>query len=178
MSPRLRIIVRTRYVATARELERAGANEVVPEEFETSLEIFARVLRAYAVPANVIRREVEVARGTRYEMLRGLAMPDLRADALASLGVAAQVETVEVEEGAEAIGRSAASLHLRTRTGATVLAAVREGKAIYEPDPSFGYRPGDVVVLVGTPESLEKAERMFVRERAEVGGIGAAGHAP
>ncbi len=164
MNPQLRIIVRTRYVAAARELERVGANEVVPEEFETSLEIFARVLRAYAVPANVIRREVAAARGERYEMLRGLAMPDLRAEALASLGVAARVETVEVEEGAEALGQSAASMHLRSRTGATVLAAVREGRAIYEPDRSFGYRPGDVVVLVGTREALEKAEREFVRQ--------------
>jgi CPA2 family monovalent cation:H+ antiporter-2 len=164
LNPRIRIIVRTRYVAAVRELEQAGANEVVPEEFETSLEIFARVLRAYAVPANVIRREVDVARGTRYEMLRGLAMPDLRVEALASLGVAAQVETVEVEEGAEAIGMSAIALRLRTRTGATVLAAVREGKPIYEPDPSWGYRRGDVVVLVGTPEALAKAEPLFVRQ--------------
>ena len=96
------------------------------------------------------------------EMLRGLAMPDLRHEALEGLGVNAHVETVEVEEGAEALGKSAATLHLRTRTGATVLAAVREGKALYEPDRAFGYRPGDVVVLVGTPEALERAERVFV----------------
>jgi CPA2 family monovalent cation:H+ antiporter-2 len=162
MNPRLRIIVRTRYVAAVRELERAGANEVVPEEFETSLEIFARVLRAYAVPVNVVRREIEAARGERYEMLRGLAMPDLRYEALAGLGVRAQVETVAVEAGAEALGLNAATLHLRTRTGATVLAAVRDGAAVYEPDRTFGYRPGDVVVLVGTPEALEKAEVLFL----------------
>jgi CPA2 family monovalent cation:H+ antiporter-2 len=162
LNARLRIIVRTRYVAAVRDMERAGADEVVPEEFETSLEIFSRVLRAYAVPANVVRREIEVARGKRYEMLRGLEMPDLRHEALAQLGVQARVETVAVEDGAEAIGGNAANLHMRTRTGATVLAVVREGKALYEPEAGFGYRPGDVVVLVGTDQALEKAERMFV----------------
>jgi len=162
LNARLRIIVRTRYVAGVRDMERAGADEVVPEEFETSLEIFSRVLRAYAVPANVVRREIQVARGKRYEMLRGLAMPDLRYEALGRLGVQARVETVAVEDGAEAIGGNAANLHVRTRTGATVVAVVREGKALYEPDAAFGYRPGDVVVLVGTDEALEKAERMFV----------------
>lgn len=167
LNPRLRIIVRTRYVASVRELERAGASEVVPEEFETSLEIFSRVLRAYAVPVNVVRREIAAARGERYEMLRGLAMPDLRYEALSRLGVDAQVETIEVEEGAEAIGHSAASLHLRTRTGATVLAAVRQGKAIYEFDRTFGYRPGDVVALVGTSEALAQAEGLFVARRGE-----------
>jgi len=162
LNQRLRIIVRTRYQSGVRELERIGANEVVPEEFETSLEIFARVLRAYAVPANVVRREIEAARGSRYEMLRGLVMPDLRPEALASLGVQAHVEMIAVEAGSEAIGRNAASLRLRTRTGATVLAAVRDGVAIYEPDPSFGYRAGDTVVLVGTAEALAKAEAVFV----------------
>jgi CPA2 family monovalent cation:H+ antiporter-2 len=162
LNPRLRIIVRTRYVASVRDLERAGANEVVPEEFETSLEIFSRVLRAYAVPANVIRREIAIARGPRYEMLRGLAMPDLRHEALERLGVEAHVETVAVEPGSEAVDGNAVSLHLRTRTGATVIAVVREGVAIYEPVPSFRFFAGDVVVLVGTEEALEKAERLFV----------------
>jgi len=164
LNARLRIIVRTRYVASVRELERAGANEVVPEEFETSLEIFSRVLRAYAVPANVIRREIAIARGPRYEMLRGLALPDLRHEALERLGVEAHVETVAVEPESEAVGGNATTLHLRTRTGATVLAVVRGGVALYEPDQAFAYRAGDVVVLVGTDEALEKAERVFVAE--------------
>lgn len=164
LNARLRIIVRTRYVAAVRDLERAGANEVVPEEFETSLEIFARVLRAFAVPANVVRREIDAARGSRYEMLRGLVLPDLRYDALDRLGVEAHVETVAVEAGSEAIGHNAVDLHLRTRSGATVLAAVRDGVAIYEPDSAFGYRAGDVVVLVGTEEALERAERVFVAD--------------
>ena len=162
LNPRLRIIVRARLVASVADLERAGADEVVPEEFETSLEIFARVLRAYAVPVNVVRREIAAARGERYEMLRGLEVPDLRIESLAALGVEARVQTVAVEEGSEAIGRNAANLRLRTLTGATVLAAVREGVAIYEPDPAFGYRAGDLVVLVGTPAALERAEPIFL----------------
>jgi TrkA domain protein len=74
---------------------------------------------------------------------------------------------VAVEPGAEAIGGNASSLHLRTRTGATVLAAVRDGVAIIEPDQAFGYRAGDVVVLVGTEEALEQAEKVFVAEGRE-----------
>ena len=47
LNPDVHIVTRTRYVAEIEELERLGADEVVPEEFETSLEIFARVLRRY-----------------------------------------------------------------------------------------------------------------------------------
>ena len=36
------------------DLEKLGANEVIPEEFETSVEIFSRVLNHYQLPRNVI----------------------------------------------------------------------------------------------------------------------------
>src|SRR4026208_1026737 len=49
MNPALHIIARTRYVVEIPELTRLGANVVIPEEFETSIEIFARVLAHYNV---------------------------------------------------------------------------------------------------------------------------------
>src|SRR5256886_13247780 len=43
INPGVHIIARTRYVVEIPELLRLGANDVIPEEFETSIEIFARV---------------------------------------------------------------------------------------------------------------------------------------
>lgn len=70
LNDKLHIVCRTRYVAEITELQRVGADEVVPEEFETSLEIFARVLRRYDVPDEKIRETAERARRDHYEMLR------------------------------------------------------------------------------------------------------------
>ena len=70
LNPDVHIVSRTRYVSEIAELQRLGANEVVPEEFETSLEIFARVLRRYDVPDERIREMAGRARGDHYEMLR------------------------------------------------------------------------------------------------------------
>jgi CPA2 family monovalent cation:H+ antiporter-2 len=70
LHPGIHIVCRTRYVSEIAELQRVGANEVVPEEFETSLEIFARVLRTYEVPDERIRATAERARKDHYEMLR------------------------------------------------------------------------------------------------------------
>jgi K+/H+ antiporter YhaU regulatory subunit KhtT len=53
------------------------------------------------------------------------------------------------------------------RSRATAIAVVREGVATYEPDPSFSYRPGDVVVPVGAEAALERAERVFLAESLE-----------
>jgi CPA2 family monovalent cation:H+ antiporter-2 len=161
LNPNVKIVVRTRYVASIPELERAGADEVVPEEFETSVEIFARVLRIYGVPSNVIQREVDAVRSEHYGVLRGATLGDLRLDALKHLGIHGALDTVEVEEGSPAVGQNPWSLELRRQTGATVIAVVRDGKALYQPDPEFRFKAGDTVVLVGSREALEKGALLF-----------------
>ncbi|HVP09712.1 MAG TPA: cation:proton antiporter, partial [Phycisphaerae bacterium] len=52
--PDLYILARTRYVSELDVLYRLGAGQVIPEEFETSIEIFAHVLKEFAVPDNVV----------------------------------------------------------------------------------------------------------------------------
>jgi CPA2 family monovalent cation:H+ antiporter-2 len=165
LSRTARIIVRTRWVAEIEALRGLGADLVVPEEFETSLEIFARVLRLYGVPSNVVEHEVEAARGKHYELLRGLALPSLKLDDLRHLGVHAALETVEVEQGSRSVGEDLASLALRRETGATVIAVVRDGVALYQQQAGFRFRPGDTVVLVGDRESLDRGMRIFRTER-------------
>ena len=161
LSPDVRIIVRTRWIAELEELLRLGADHVIPEEFETSIEIFSRVLRLYGTPANVIEREVRAVRGDTYEMLRGLALPDLQLESLKHLGLHTAVETVQVEAGARAIGNSPVGLALRNTTGATVVAAIRNDRTYHAPDPGFRFEEGDIVVLTGSAEALAAASQVF-----------------
>ncbi len=161
LNPDLQIVVRTRYVSEIAELEKLGADQVIPEEFETSLEIFSRVLRLYGVPSAQIRQEVEGARGEHYGMLRGLTVPGLKLDALKHLGVRSVIESVEVEDASAALGQTPVTLELRRLTGCTVIAAVRNGQAHHTPDSEFHFQAADVVVLVGTPDALAKALPMF-----------------
>lgn len=160
-SPTVRIVVRTRYVRSIEELSRLGADEVVPEEFETSIEIFARVLRLYGIPHNVIEQEIAAVRGEQYEMLRGLALPNLRLDDLKHLGIHTGLDTVQVEPGAPAVGENPVTMSLRRETGTIVIAVVRDGEAHHTPDPAFRFRAGDTVVMVGDREALERATALF-----------------
>jgi CPA2 family monovalent cation:H+ antiporter-2 len=162
----IRIIVRTRFVAEIEALQRLGADIVVPEEFETSIEIFARVLRLYGVPGNVIKRDVEAVREGHYELLRGLSLSELRLAELTHLGIQAGFDTVEVEHGARVVGQDLISLGLRHKTGATVIAVVRDGVALYPPEPSFRFNPGDTVVLIGDRDSLDGAVSSFIQATA------------
>ena len=70
LNPALHIIVRTRMVKEIEELRRAGANQVIAEEFEAAIEIFTHVLELFHVPRNMVRAQTRVLRGEGYRMLR------------------------------------------------------------------------------------------------------------
>ena len=161
LNPQLHIVVRTRYVAAIEELQHLGANEVVPEEFETSLEIFSRVLRRYGLPDSTLRREVASARRGHYEALRGPPPTAHLVSSLAHLEKLVAIETVIVEPNAPAIGENAGTLNLRHQTGATVIAVIRGDAALYTPDPGFRFMEGDAVVLVGVAEGLTRGAVLF-----------------
>jgi CPA2 family monovalent cation:H+ antiporter-2 len=165
LSGTVRIVVRTRYVSEIEELRRLGADEVIPEELETSIEIFARVLRRYGVEVNRIRRLVDEVRSDHYGMFltRERSVTSRIGDALAPLGERVRLETVVVEEGTLAANQSPASLSLRKTTGATVIAVVRKGSVTYSPEPTTTFEVGDEVLLVGDTDALEKARSYFER---------------
>ena len=97
LAPAARIVVRTRYVRAIDELQRLGADAVVVEEFEASLELFKRALEGYEIPAGRIAHELDAVRSEHYGLLRGTAAPDLALDTLQHLGIHDALELVEVE---------------------------------------------------------------------------------
>jgi monovalent cation:H+ antiporter-2, CPA2 family len=151
----LRIVVRTRRVTDIERLYRVGADEVIAEEFETSIEILNRVLRHYHVPRNLVEAQEKLLRGDKYEMLRspsGGQMPSKVLDLLAS-GV---TDVFSVGEGSPAVGRSLASLDLRASGGATVIAVVRGDKALTNPAAELVLEAGDGLVLVGSHGEIRR----------------------
>ena len=161
LNPAARIVVRTRWVRAIDDLLALGANDVVVEEFEASLELFAKALESYEIPINRIWREVESVRAEHYGLFRDRPHPDIRLDALQHLGVHDALELVEVEAGAAAVGESASTLDLRQRTGAVQVALVRDARPIHEGQSETRYRAGDTVVLIGDRGSLEAALEVF-----------------
>jgi CPA2 family monovalent cation:H+ antiporter-2 len=155
LNPQLRIIVRTRYVAEVLELYQLGADQVIPEEFETSVEIFSRVLREYGIARQDIQRETEKIRRAGYEMLRHPSLPE--ANEIAHVLNSASTETLLVDPGSSAIGLSVGELDLRRRTGAALIAVIREGQTTLVPGPDFRLAAGDIGVLFGGPNEIERA---------------------
>lgn len=160
----LPIIVRTRYVSEVDSLERLGATEVIPEEFETSVEIFARVLRRLRVPRNVINLQIEMIRNQSYGMLRGVRLEDQPLGQLDTILARALTESFLVGENSPACGRTIRDLNLRRSTGVTILAVVQDGKATPNPDADSVIRAGDTLVLFGDHAGLDRAMALLAAE--------------
>jgi CPA2 family monovalent cation:H+ antiporter-2 len=163
LNPKVHIIARTRYVIEIPELTRLGANVVIPEEFETSIEIFSRVLAHYNVPRDEIERLVGEIRASHYQALRpgGGARP--RLTLTGTLGAMPQmhVERVVLGETAPVVGQTIADTALRSKTGALILAVRRGESDLATPGPDFRLAAGDVLVVVGQPQQIKSAYQLL-----------------
>jgi CPA2 family monovalent cation:H+ antiporter-2 len=139
------------------DLYKLGADQVIPEEFETSIEIFSRVLREYGVARNVIHGEVEDIRREGYQMLRGPLQPVLEMSAVGEALGTASTETLFINRSSAAAGRTIGEMDLRKQTGATVITVIRDRNTEINPGPDFKLAAEDILVLLGSPEQIEMA---------------------
>src|SRR3990170_3337101 len=156
-NPDIHIIVRTRYVAEVDHLTELGANEVIPEEFETSVEIFSRVLHHYNTPKNVISEHIENIRKDCYSVLRGVALPQKGITERQELLEGMETETYLIRDTSGAAGLSLRELNIRVETGATVIAVKRKDMVHHNPSAGFVLKEGDILLFIGKKEDIDRA---------------------
>jgi CPA2 family monovalent cation:H+ antiporter-2 len=169
LNSELFILVRTRYASEIDELYSLGANDVIPEEFETSIEIFTRVLDRYHIPRNIIDAQVKVLRGECYGLLRGTCEAvKPSAERIADFLSAGTAETFYITGGSWPVGRMLRAIDLRKKTGATVIAVVRGDESFASPGADFTIEAGDTLVLVASHQDMNKAFQ-FLTSREPAG---------
>jgi CPA2 family monovalent cation:H+ antiporter-2 len=171
MNPNLHIIVRTRFVSEMNGLYALGVQQVIPEEFETSLEIFARVLREYGLSRQYIQQQVEMIRREGYRLLDA-DCPE-RTTLITELATVIENATtlaLRLPSEGLAIGQSLRKLALRPTFGVTVVAVQRGAETTVNPDADFVLEAGDVLVLLGRPEKLESATACLTGQASLVEG--------
>ncbi len=158
MSSGLWIIVRTRYVRELDAFYEAGANLVIPEEFETSIEIFSAVLRQYHVPPHLVEAQIEVLRHERYSLLRGFKLPKSVVEQLDTLLAEGTTETLLVLQRSPGIGRTLEELGVADPAGrCSVIAVVRGGRRLPDVDAGYRLEVGDTLVLAGSHAGIDEA---------------------
>jgi len=141
------VLARTRYVQEVDVLESAGARAVVAEEYEAALELVARVLEHFQIPAAAIHNFTSALREEGYGAIRGPTSVPID-PWLVELLDRVETEWLEVPDTFRS-EVSLVDLDVRARTGANILAIERAGVATPNPTPVDRLRAGDRLLVLG-----------------------------
>jgi CPA2 family monovalent cation:H+ antiporter-2 len=167
LNPGMHIVVRTRFVTEIEPLLELGAQEVVAEEYETSVEMFIRVLSSYLVPRTDIERFVREVRAEGYGMLRRPVLNTTDSCAIGGACSSFGATVLEVAGGAFVEGRNLVDSQLRREHGLTVVAVQRDGDTVINPDPEWVFLAGDRVHVFGEQDLISDKAGLFTGEKQE-----------
>ncbi|MBL8474027.1 MAG: cation:proton antiporter [Rhodocyclaceae bacterium] len=163
LRPELPVVVRTLDERDLEKLAEAGAAEVVPESLESSIMLASHALALLGVPLNRVLRRIRGIRAQRYQLLRGIYRG---AEHLAEEAVLdhhqKRLHSVLLAVGAYAIGHQIREFRF-AEIDVEVSAIRRRKIRAAEPDLDTRFEPGDVVVLLGEPAELQRAETLLLK---------------
>lgn len=161
LNPKVYLIVRTRFVQETGPLLELGADEVIPEEFETSVEIFSRVLAKYLLPKEEIERFVSEIRAEGYGMLRSLSREATSCLDLELCLPNVEIKSFRITGDSPLVGKTLAETQMRKIYGVTLLAIRRKDRILSNPDPETVFRPNDILFVVGKPDRIAEVITLF-----------------
>lgn len=151
VAPDAFIIVRSRYARETEVLYALGADEVIADEVEVSIEVFSRVLARCLVPREDIEALVGDIRSEWREMARSLAPSDVPVQDLRVHFPELATRSFRLSESSPLAGRTIAECRLRQEHGVTVLAVSRTGGSVANPAGATLLQAGDVLFIIGPP---------------------------
>jgi len=164
LAPDIHILARTRHVRQARHLLELGADEIISEEFEASLEIFSRALKRYEIPEEeigyIIKRAKSLGRTMFSKSANGeaeLADPNL-------MYQDRHVHSFLIEPGSEAEGKTLAELDLGPRFGILEVGIRSQGKTTSNVPDDRRLAAGEVIITFITDQTARELLPLFARK--------------
>ncbi len=161
LNPNLYIVARTRFVTEVAPLRRLGANEVIAEEFETSIEVFSRVLTQYLVPRQDIDAFAARIRQANYRMIRRMSNMVDPLDEVVNRLPDMGVQAMRLGENSPLCGLPLSQSGLRPTYGVTVVAIHRQGEIHASPEPQSCLEADDIIYLFGKTDKLYAVKPLF-----------------
>ena len=160
LNPDLHLIVRTRFVSEIDPLRALGADEVIPEEYETAVEIFIRVLNHYLVPQQDIDRFMNEVRADGYQMLRSKPRSFVSVCDMSGCLTDSEMKVIQLEDGSPFAEKTIAEIGMRKNYGVTILAIRKDDKMEPNPPADRKLQAGEILILFGTSEDMTKCLEM------------------
>jgi len=152
MNKHAHIIVRSKYVSNIEDFYNMGANQVIPEEFETAIDLFEMVLKKLLLSKQEIDSAISRIRDDNY----GIFREKDESSAVILTEMIPDVEIMALRAGNYSLfpGNSLREINLRRLHGLTVVAVKRNGKIMENPRAGFIFEPDDIVYVLGKPATV------------------------
>jgi CPA2 family monovalent cation:H+ antiporter-2 len=157
INPRLHVIVRTKYLADIEDLLAMGADDVIPEEFETSIQIFSRVLKMFHIPNSIILAQGNIIRNKSYGVFREVRYTQEAFDQISQILAQGTIETYFIAAGNPIIGRSIREVNLKAQSGALIINIIRNNQTITNPPSEFILETADQLIIFGSHSAIDQA---------------------
>lgn len=159
-SDSLYLVVRTRYVKETSELIALGADEVIPEEFETSVQIFTNVLQNFLVPEDDIDQMIEKVRADNYHLFKSeVKRPkSYQPNHITDFNITClKINT----DNSKFVGKPLKELDLRAEFGINVLGIKRKDKMLDSIKPEENLHQGDLIYIQGDQSNIEQFHKLI-----------------
>ena len=161
ISPELPIIARATTEDGIDRLAAFGAQDVIHPELEGGLEIMRHTLLALGFPLQEIIRYMDAVRRDHYDMQVNTAEEHRLLHDLIHASGNIEVIWLQLVPGNPLVGQTLASANLRARTGASVVAIMRNRQLIANPKSMTVFETEDRIGLIGDHEQIAAAERLL-----------------
>lgn len=162
LNPGLPIIARASTREGVRQLDALGAEYVVHPELEGGLEIVHHTLLQLGYPLREVHEYSESVRRDHYETRINSTDEHRSLHDLILATEDIEIVWVRLEEGSPLVGQMLKEANIRERTGASVVALIREDRLIANPKSQTIFEAGDRVGLIGEREQVETAREWLI----------------
>ena len=167
IAPELPIIARATTEDGTKRLTDLGAQDVIHPELEGGLEIVRHTLLQLGFPLQEIYRYTDAVRRDHYDTHINTEEEHRLLHALLDASGSMEIKWFRIPVESPFIGQTLANVNLRARTGASVVAILREGALLANPKSMTIFEAGDRVGLIGDEEEIKKVEQLLVESREQ-----------
>jgi len=161
MSPDLPIIARAGTESGVHRLAALGAHHIIHPELEGGLEIMRHTLLVLNYPVGQIQQYVDAVREDAYSAISSNGQRPFVLNQLMTAVRGLEIAWMPVSEESEIVNKSILEANVRARTGASVVALLRENKVLPNPKSDTVFHIGDMVALIGAAQELSDAEHLL-----------------
>ena len=163
LSSAVHILACSRADHEVKELYQLGAHDIIPEEFEASVELLTRVLHKYLIPKETIDT---LTKDLRIDRCKVLHIPESRNLMLSSFDLKAQLNPMEIKAfrvcvGSDLEGKTLQESALKESCHVIVLLIRRGKEFICKLKPETSFQVDDVVILFGAADKFSSVSVLF-----------------